>query len=137
MFDSTTRLASTQCPQYSYTLEKSHWAVSRVCKFWGFPLSEFRLNNNKWDEKSEWIFSTKEFLILVSSSQTQCFRIRPCLQKYFPCSWQNINRYHSAWCTTYQDFTFYVSILIVSGKREGEEREGEPPLLCTIIFFSK
>ena len=99
-------------------------------------MSEFRLNNNKWDEKSEWIFSTKEFLILVSSSQTQCFRIRPCLQKSFPCSWQNINRYHSAWCTTYQDFTFYVSILIVSGKREGEEREGEPPpSLHYYIFF--
>jgi len=34
----------------------------------------------------EWIFSTKEFLILVSSSQTQCFRVRPRLQQSFPCS---------------------------------------------------
>ena len=28
---------------------------------------------------------TKEFLILVSTSRTQCFRIRPCLQQSFPC----------------------------------------------------
>ena len=47
----------------------------------------------------------------------------------------NVNRYHSAWCTTYQDSTLYVSIFLVSGKREGEEKHRETLLLCTIIFF--
>ena len=58
----------------------------------------------------------------------------------------NVNRYHSAWCTTYQDSTLYVSIFLVSGKREGEEKNREtPPFLhyyflffqvgCTAIVF--
>jgi len=36
-----------------------------------------------------------------------------------------MNRYHSALCTTYQDSSSYVSIFLVSGKREGKERERE------------
>ena len=77
----------------------------------------------------------KKILILVSSSRTKCFRIRPSLQLSFPCSRQSINRYHSAWWTTYQDSTLYVFNFLVSGKRKGEEREKETPPLCTIIFF--
>ena len=37
--------------------------------------------------------------------------------KSFPCGQQSINRYHSAWCTAYQDSTFNVSIFLFSGKR--------------------
>ena len=65
----------------------------------------------------------------------------------FPCSWQNINRYHSAWCTTYQDSIFYVSIFVVSGKREREEKHKDTPsslhyyflffqVGCTAMFYS-
>ena len=62
----------------------------------------------------------------------QCFRIQPCLsQLSFPRSQHIINWYHSAWCTTYQDSTLDVSIFLVSGKREREERERE----TTIFFF--
>ena len=53
---------------------------------------------------------------------------------FFPRSRQSINRYLSAQCTTYQDSTLYVSIFLVSGKREGKERE-KPLLLCTIFFL--
>ena len=72
---------------------------------------------------------TKEFLILVSSSRTQCFRIQPRLQQSFPCSRQNIN-----W---YLDSIFYVSIFLVSGKSEGEEkhRETPPSLHYYFLFF--
>ena len=45
----------------------------------------------------------KRILVLVSSSRTQYFRIRPCLNQSFPCSQQSINWYHSAWCMTHQD----------------------------------
>ena len=44
---------------------------------------------------------------------------------FFSRSLLSINWYLSAWCTTYQDSTFYVSIFLVSGKREREERERE------------
>ena len=75
------------------------------------------------------------------------FRILPRLQQSFPRSWQSINQYQSAWCTTHQDSTFYVSIFLVSDKREGEEKHSEtPPLLhyyflffqegCTAMFYS-
>ena len=77
----------------------------------------------------------KRSLILKSSSQTQCFRIGPRLQRSIPCSRQSINWYQSAWCTTNQNSTFCVSIIIVSGKRKGDERERETLLLCTSIFF--
>ena len=92
----------------------------------------------------EWIFSNKEFLILVSSYLGHCFRIRPRLQQSFPCSRQSINWYHSAWCTICQDSTFYVFIFLVSGKREGEEKHREtPPFIhflfsqvgCTAMFY--
>ena len=68
----------------------------------------------------------------------QCFRIQPCLsQLSFPRSQHIINWYHSAWCTTYKDFTFYVSIFLVSGKREGEEkhRKTTPFLHYYFLFF--
>ena len=82
-----------------------------------------------------------------SSSRIQCFRIRPRLQQSFPQGLQSINRYHSAWCTTYQDSIFYVFIFLLSGKREGEEkhRETHPSLHyyflvfqvgCTAMFYS-
>ena len=41
----------------------------------------------------------KRILVLVSSSRTQCFRIKHRLHKSLPCSRQSINWYHSAWCT--------------------------------------
>ena len=54
------------------------------------------------------------------------------------CSQQSIHRYHSAWCTTSQDSTFYVSIFLVSCKREGDKEERILPPLCTnILLFSK
>ena len=58
----------------------------------------------------------------IFSSWTQSFRILPRLNQSFPCSRHSVNWYHGEWCTTYQDSTFYVTIFIVSGKREGEER---------------
>ena len=64
--------------------------------------------------------------------QTQFPQYSYRLKKSFPCSRQSINRFHSVWYTTYQDSAFYVSIFLVSGKREGEEK---PLFLCTIIFF--
>ena len=45
----------------------------------------------------------KRILVLLSSSRTQYFRIRPSLNQSFPCSQQSINWYHSAWCMTHQD----------------------------------
>ena len=80
---------------------------------------------------------TKEFLILVSSPWSQCFRIQPHIQKSFPCSQKNIIQYYNAWCTTYQDSTLYVFIFLVSGMREREERERErtPPSLHYFLFF--
>ena len=86
-------------------------------------------------------------MFFVSSSQTECFIIRPRLQQFFTCSRQSINRYYSAWHTTYQDSIFYVSIFLADGKREGEERERETPsslhyyflffeVGCTAMFYS-
>ena len=49
------------------------------------------------------IFDKRILDSIVSSYPTVKFWIRPRLQQSFPCSWQSINRYHSAWCTTYQD----------------------------------
>jgi len=65
----------------------------------------------------------KKILLILSSSWTHYFSIPPHLQQSFPCSLQNIKLYHNAWCTTYQDSTLFVSIFLVSGKREGEEEE--------------
>ena len=66
------------------------------------------------------------------------FRKRSCLLQSFPRSWQSINWYHSAWCTTYQDSTFYVSIFLVSVKREVEKEHREtPPSLHYYFLFSK
>ena len=53
--------------------------------------------------------------------------MRPRLHLSYPHSWQGKNQYHGAWWITYQDLTLNVSIFIVSGKREGEERERETP----------
>ena len=78
---------------------------------------------------------TKEFLILVSSSQTQCLKIRPRLLQSFHCSRQS-NWYHSEWCTTYKCSTFFFFIFHVSGKRERErERETPPSLQYYFLFF--
>ena len=74
-------------------------------------------------------------------------RIRPHLQQPFPLSRQSINQYLSAWCTTYQDSIFYISVFLVSDKREGEEKYREPPpslhfyflffqVGCTAMFYS-
>ena len=48
---------------------------------------------------------------------------------FFLAASQSINQYHSAWCTctTYQNSTSYVSIFLVSCKREGEERKRDTP----------
>ena len=57
----------------------------------------------------------------------------------FPRSWQSmsINQYHSAWCTIYQDSALYVSIILVFGKRVGEDREGVTlPSLHYYFLFS-
>ena len=65
-------------------------------------------------------------------------RIRPHLQQSFPLSRQNINQYLSAWCITYQDSIFYISVFLVSDKREGEEKYREPPPSLHFYFlFSK
>ena len=108
-------------------------------------MSELRLHNNGIRKVRLGVnIFDKRILILVSSSWTQCFRIRPCLQQSFPPSRQSINRYHSAWCTTCQYSTFYGSIFLVSGKREGEEEERDLPTLhyyslflvgCTAMLF--
>ena len=55
---------------------------------------------------------------------------------FFPHSRQSINRYHSAWCTIYQDSTFYVSIFLVSGKREGKEKYRVTPPSLHYYFLS-
>ena len=80
--------------------------------------------------------SNNIFLILVISSPTQCFRIRPRLQLSFPRTRRSINQYYSAWCTTHQDSTFNVSIFLVSFKREGEEREtqGRKSHVCVSVL---
>ena len=85
----------------------------------------------------EWIFSTKEFLVISSqtvlqnpASSTAIFSSQ--LVEY------NTRRYHSAWCTTYQDSTFNASIFLVSCKKEGEEKLRETPLSLHyyFLFFS-
>ena len=53
----------------------------------------------------------------------------------FPCSRLSINRFHSAWCTTYGYSTFYVLIFVVSGKREREERERNPSFSALLFFY--
>ena len=91
-------------------------------------------------------FFYKRILDSFKFDHKQCFRIQPCLQQSFPRSQQSISQYHSAWSTTYQDSFFYVSIFLVSGKREGEEKHREPPpslhyyflffqVWCSSIFF--
>ena len=57
------------------------------------------------------------------------------LQQSFSCSRQSINRYHCAWCATYKDSTFYASIFLVSGKREGEARERNPSFSSLLFSF--
>ena len=42
---------------------------------------------------------------------------------------------HGAHCTTNQDSTFYVSVFIVSGKREGEEKHRETSSSLHYYFF--
>ena len=90
---------------------KSHTALSGVWKFWGYLWSEFRLKKDKWCK-------------FISDTVLQN---TPRLQQSFLHTRQSISRYHSEWCITYQDSIFYVSIFLVSGKREGEERERETP----------
>ena len=71
---------------------------------------------------------TKEF------SWTRCFRIRPHIQQSFPCSLQSINLYHSPWCKTYQDATFYVSIFLVSGKMKGKGARERNTSFSALLF---
>ena len=66
----------------------------------------------------------------------KCFRIRPRLQQSFPYSRQNINRLHSAWCTTYWFSTFFVSIFLVLAKGRGK-RTIENETLKTFIWSKR
>ena len=113
-------------------------APSRVWKFWEYSLCQnsalIMANGIRKVRKGVDIFD-KKMLILVSSSRTQCFRIRPRLQQSFPCSQQSINRCHSTWCTTYQDSTSYASIFLVSASGRGKRRRETSSLLFS--FFSK
>ena len=51
------------------------------------------------------------------------FRTRPRLQQSVPCSWQSINWYHCAWCTTYQDSTVDVSIFFLLERERGKREK--------------
>ena len=53
-----------------------------------------------------------------------CFSL---IFRIFPRSRQSINRFHSVWYKPFQDSKFNVSIFLVSGKREGEEKNWETP----------
>ena len=77
--------------------------------------------------------SERRILVLVSSSWTQCFRIRPCLHQSFPCSRQSINWYHSAWCTTYQNYFPFSSLLARGRGKKGRKKPSFSALLFS--FF--
>ena len=68
--------------------------------------------------------------ILVRSSLTWCFKIQSLLQKSYSCSQQSINRYHSEWCTNYQD---PFSLITARGKGK---RERERNLSFSALLFS-
>ena len=87
----------------------------------------------------------ERILVLVSSSWTHFFRIRPCLHQPFPCSRHGIIcMVHNHWYSNTR-FTEFPSLLtrergkrtvekslllctiLVSGKREGEENRRETP----------
>ena len=110
---------------------KSHTALSGVWKFWGYLLSEFCPNMTNGIRK---VRLGVEFLILVSPSWTQCFRIWPHLFLAASRIQTDIivnGGQHS------KHSTFYVSISLVSGKREGWEkhRETPPSLHYYFLFF--
>ena len=99
-------------------------------------MSEFRLHNGIRKIRLDWIFSRKEFLILVSSSWTQCFRIRPCLQQSFPCSWQNLN----CMCMLHNLSGFYFQCFHFpcfwqEGRGRKRERETPSSLHYYFLFF--
>ena len=76
--------------QYSYRLEKKKFtALSRVWKFWGCQNSAIIMTNGIRKVRKGVDTFIKRILILVSSSRTQCFRIRPLLHQSFPCKKQS------------------------------------------------
>ena len=132
---------------YSYRMEKIVTALSGVWKFWGYHCQNSALIMTKGIRKVRLGVDTFDKRILDSCKFISDFRIQPCLQQSFPCSWQNIKWFHSVWCILLFYSTFYVSILLVSGKREGEEKHREPPpslhyyflffqVGCTAMFYS-
>ena len=134
---------SSQCsyPLYVFLQVGKIKVTAKRLKILKNSLSEFRINNDKWDKKGQargWIFSTKEFLIFVSSCWTVLQNTASSIQHSFPHSWQSINQYHSAWCTTYQDSTLYVSISLFLAKGRGKRTIENPSFSALIFsFFSK
>ena len=83
MFDSTTDFI------HIFVNILTGWENKNHCKKAGFENSEdihcqnsaLKMTNGKKKVRIGVDILTKEFLILVSSSRTQCFRILPCLQQ--------------------------------------------------------
>ena len=116
----------TQFPQYSYRLKKKCHCTKRGLKILRIYIcqnSALKMTNGIRKVRLGVDIFEKKFLILVSSSLTQCFKIRPRLQQSFPCSQQSINQYNSAWCTPYQDSTFYFPCFWQDWRRKERERE--------------
>ena len=69
-------------------VEKSH-CTNRVWKFWGY--SALIMTNRIRKVRNEVDIADKKILILISSSRTQCFRIRQ-IYDTWSWHWQSINR---------------------------------------------
>ena len=142
--------------QYSYRLEKKKFtALSRVWKFWGCQNSAIIMTNGirkVWKGVDTFI---KRILILVSSSRTQCFSIRPLLHQSFPCKLlSDTMLQHTASSTSIfslqaplghnlQNTVSSTSIfslqeaefLPLVARGRGKKTAENPLLFCTIIFL--
>jgi len=85
----------------------------------------------------EWIFSTKQFLILVTSSQT-VLQNTALSTASFPCSQQSFNRFLVYGAQPIRILLSMFSFSLFLAKGRGKRSKEKPLLLCTIIFlFSK
>ena len=82
----------------------------------------------------EWIFSTKQFLILVTSSQT-VLQNTALSTASSPCSQQSLNRFFSVWCTTYQDSTFYLFHFPCFWQTGWGKEAKRNPFFSALLFF--
>ena len=83
---------------------------------------------------TEWVFSKKILASckLISDSASEYGLVYSFL---FLTAGQSINRYHSAWYTTYQDSTLHVFIFYISGKNDLGTLEAHRNFLSLVLRF--